>query len=124
MILFTPHTEIDDIKNLFPKAVFNESSLYGAYTSVSESGGTVKCLIKIDGRFCEIQNIVTDYSDKLLTEGLLRAALNFAGNRGAYTAKCCDENISDVLTILGFKKSEEFYEGDIPTLLQGSCCKH
>lgn len=124
MILYTPHSNIAEIKGLFPDILFEKDKIYGAYTSISESGDAVKCLIEINGRFCEIKNIKTDLKDKLLTEGLMRASLNYAGNRGAYIAKCKDENISDVLILLGFSKSGDFYEGDIPTLLQGSCCKH
>lgn len=123
MILYTPHSNIDDIKLLYPKVSFCKNSIYGAYTAPAENGITAKCLIKIDGRFCEIKSIVTDNTDKLFTEGLLRASLNFAGNRGAYIARCCDTNVADVLTVLGFEKKNGFYEGDIPTLLLGNCCK-
>lgn len=123
MIHYIPHSDIDDIKTIYPEVSFDKNRVYGAYTTPYESVGIAKSLVKIDGRFCEITGIVTDITDKLLTEGLLRASLNFAGNRGAYIAKCADESIADVLTLLGFTKSGEFYEGDIPTLLQGSCCK-
>lgn len=124
MIKYEPLIEIDDIKELFPDVIFDKTCGYGAYKALDDSGNTVMALIRIDGRFCEISNIVTDYADKLLTEGLLRAALNFAGNRGAYIALCSDEKIADVLTLLGFTKKNGTYEGEIPVLLMGSCCKH
>ena len=53
----------------------------------------------------------------------MRAALNFGANRNAYMAYCSLEKINDVLTLLGFEKNNGIYEGDIPTLLKGSCCK-
>lgn len=126
MILYTPHSDPEAIRSLFPEVVFENTSLYGAYTAEDDHGNPVKCLIKIDGRFCEILAVNTDYTDKLLTEGLIRAALHYAGNRNAYIARCGDEKISDVLLLLGFKKNgaKAAYEGEIPELLAGSCCKH
>ena len=39
-----------------------------------------------------------------------------------YSVLFC-EKIKDVLILLGFEKNNGIYEGDIPTLLKGSCCK-
>ena len=64
-----------------------------------------------------------DFSDKLLVEGFLRAGLNYCANRSAYMCYCELDEISDVLTHLGFENNNGVYSGDIPTLLKGSCCK-
>jgi hypothetical protein len=82
-----------------------------------------KCLVKIDGYRCYILSIECDFSDKLLVEGFLRSGLNYCANRNAYMCYCELEDVSDVLTHLGFEKTNDVYSGDIPTLLKGSCCK-
>lgn len=124
MIFYKPETEIKNIVSLFENAEFDDNSSYGAYVGFDEDGSNVgKCLIKINGFNCEIISIDCDYSDKLLVEGFLRAALNFCANRSAYMAHCSIFEISDVLLYLGFENENGVYSGDIPTLLKGSCCK-
>ncbi len=124
MIFYKPETEIENITNLFNNTAFDNNSLYGAYIGINEDGNAVgKCLMKINGYNCEIVSVDCDYTDKLLVEGFLRAALNFCANRSAYMAHCSITEIKDVLLYLRFKNENGVYSGDIPTLLKGSCCK-
>lgn len=125
MIYYKPVTDIFELKALFSKADFSENSVFGGYIGYNEQNIEVgKCLVKVDGYKCRILFLLCDYSDKLLTEGFIRSALNFSANRNAYMAYCKIEEISDVLKLLGFESDNDgFYSGDIPTLLQGSCCK-
>lgn len=124
MLFYKPITNLDEIKFLFNLTSTDENSVYGAYIAVEGDKQLGKCIVKIDNMNCEISNLEVEINDELLIEGLLRASLNFAGNRNAYMARCSDEKIKDILLLLGFQKKDDYYEGDIPTLLLGSCCKH
>ena len=124
MIYYKPITDRQVLRKLFPKKSIDEEDICGAYIGFDEEGNDVgTCFISTDGYKCYLSDISCDLSDKLLVEGFIRAALNFGANRNAYMAYCSQENIRDVLLMLGFEKNGEFYGGDIPTLLQGSCCK-
>ena len=123
MIFYKPITDIDTLKKEFSDKEFNDN-IYGAYIGIDEQGSSVgKCLMSVDGYSCFINMLICDYSDKLLVEGFIRAALNFCANRNAYMAYCNISEISDVLIYLGFENNNGVYSGDIPTLLKGSCCK-
>ena len=124
MICYKPIYDIDDLKSIFQDIIFDPKAIYGAYYGVEENGDLVgNCLFSIDGYNCHILSMNCDYSDKLLVEGYIRAALNFCANRNAYIAHCGIVEINDVLTMLGFENKNNVYSGDIPTLLKGSCCK-
>ncbi|MEG2079955.1 MAG: hypothetical protein RRZ68_00135 [Oscillospiraceae bacterium] len=123
MLFYKPITNLDEIKSLFKLTSTDEKSVYGAYIAVEGDKQLGKCIVKIDNMNCEISNLEVEINDELLIEGLLRASLNFAGNRNAYIARCSDEKIKDILLLLGFQKKDDYYEGDIPTLLLGGCCK-
>lgn len=124
MIYYKPITDKQELRILFPQKLINDSDLCGAYIGFDDDGNKVgTCFINTDGYKCYLSDISCDLSDKLLVEGFVRAGLNFAANRNAYMAYCGQENISDVLLMLGFEKNGDLYGGDIPTLLKGSCCK-
>lgn len=125
MIFYKPFKDNDEIKKLFPSVEIDENKINGAYVGFDENNNMCgKCMVEIDGYNCTVKNVVQQNNDKEIIEGLLRAALNFAGNRNAFTANCSQEDISDVLFLLGFKKENGVYKGEIPTLLMGSCCKN
>ncbi|MCH5190849.1 MAG: hypothetical protein J1F23_01650 [Oscillospiraceae bacterium] len=124
MIYYKPITDKQQLRKRFPQKPINDSDVCGAYIGFDDSGNNVgSCYINTDGYKCYLSDVSCDLSDKLLVEGFVRAALNFGANRNAYMAYCNQENISDVLLMLGFEKNGDLYGGDIPTLLQGSCCK-
>lgn len=123
MIFYKPITDFETLKTDFPEFQFKDST-YGAYLGIDEDGNSVgTCLMSVKDYSCYIHILKCDYSDKLLVEGFLRAALNFCANRNAYMAHCEIDVISDVLRHLGFENNNGVYSGDIPTLLKGSCCK-
>lgn len=125
MIFYKPLTDTESLAQYFPQKNFDGNTVFGGYIGYDESNNAVgKCLVEINGYKCHISAVECDFSDKLLTEGFIRSALNFCANRNAYMAYCEQETISDILLTLGFEKnSENIYSGDIPTLLKGSCCK-
>lgn len=123
MVYFKPITDKGALAERFgfepePNIVYGG---YIGYESDSEEVGS--CLLKVHKYNCAILRIDCDMSDKLLTEGFIRAALNFAANRNAYLAFCEIGEANDVLLSLGFENNNGVYSGDIPTLLKGSCCK-
>ena len=124
MICYKPIVNIKELVEIYPDFNFNKELVYGGYFGIDEDGNKVgDCLFSINGYNCSIDIIDCDYSDKLLVEGYVRAALNFCANRNAYMAHCSIETVADVLLMLGFEKNNDIYSGDIPTLLKGSCCK-
>lgn len=123
MVFYKPYTDLNEIASLFPKVIFSENNTYGAYVAYENERLCGKCLVCIQGYRCEVHVSPAEQSDALLAEGLLRAALNFAGNRNAYIAECRDVFLRDVLLLLGFRDEDGVFTGDIPTLLLGSCCK-
>lgn len=125
MIYYKPITDSQKLTDIFSDIDFSDGYTYGGYIGFDENDNNVgHCLVKIKDYSCFLVSVECDLSDKLLTEGFIRSALNFSANRNAYMAFCSQENISDVLLTLGFEKNDNnVYSGDIPTLLKGSCCK-
>ena len=123
MVLYKPITERMEIQRLFPSADLSPEKTVGAYVAEENGVSCGKCMVEIDGQSCEISHLTVANDDPLFTEGLLRSALHFAGNRNAYMAVCRENAYHDVLLLLGFSEQDGIFCGDIPTLLMGSCCK-
>lgn len=109
---------------MFPHADLTGEKTVCAYVALEDDAILGKCLVEVTGYTCTISELAQTGADKLVTEGLVRAALNFAANRGAYLASCSIVQIADVLKMLGFSEENGVFRGEIPELLQGSCCKH
>lgn len=63
-------------------------------------------------------------SDDIITEGLARAAMNYAANRYAYIAKVKKVNVSPAFLRLGFS-GEDILSVEIPVALTSGCsCGH
>lgn len=82
-----------------------------------------KCAFRLKGYSMEIVYVESYDDDPETVEGLIRSALNFGGNRSVYMADYLASNGIEVVKTLGFEYTDGKYSGDIPTLLQGSCCK-
>ena len=70
-----------------------------------------------------ITSVAVPDGDAETQEGLIRSALNYAGNRNAYVAYYCAPQAQNVALLLGFLKQGDKLYGEIPFLLAGSCCK-
>ncbi len=81
------------------------------------------CSVSVNGYECTLSGLTVSSDDSLLVEGLIRSALNYAANRGAYIANCSQSGFDPVLKLLGFEFNNGVYSGEIPELLKGSCCK-
>ena len=83
-----------------------------------ENGENIgECMFSLGGTYAEILSVKTRDGDRLVAEGLVRSALNFAANRSAYMARADVGRVEN----LGFEEKNGFYESDIPSALTGSC---
>ena len=114
MIFFKP-------ENVTP---LNGQAVSAKITAFDGSNEIGSCTVTVDSFNCYLSTFSVLTGDDLLTEGLIRSALNFAANRGAYIAVCADLSVENTLKLLGFSLSDGKYKGEIPELLKGSCCKN
>ena len=105
----------------FRPEINGNTAVISALDGESVSGG---CKVSVNSYECVLSDITVADNDELLAEGLIRSALNFAANRGAYIAKCSQSEFDGVLKMLGFAANGGEYSGEIPELLKGSCCKN
>ena len=79
-----------------------------------------KCFLKLDGMTADV--FYLDLSGGAeIGEGLLRAAYNFAANKGAYWGVCSAKNAEEATKRLRFEVQNGVLQNDIPTLLTGTC---
>ena len=77
------------------------------------------CELWIHDETADVTTITAD--DAEVGEGLVRAALSFAANRGVYMAVCTAKDAEAVTARLPFEKRGGVLGNDIPTLLTGCC---
>lgn len=80
------------------------------------------CKLRIDGVTADVYEIELSDGSAEIGEGLLRAAYNFAANKGAYWGVCSAPDAEAVTKRLRFETVNGRPENDIPTLLSGTCC--
>lgn len=96
---------------------------YIGYDLSDNSRECGKCVFRLNGYSMEILYVDSYDNDPETVEGLIRSALNYGGNRNVYMADYKADKGLDVAVTLGFEENKGVYSGDIPSLLQGSCCK-
>ncbi|MBR6315022.1 MAG: hypothetical protein IKR49_10370 [Clostridia bacterium] len=108
----------------FEPTILNTADCTARFTA--KDGETVfgSCDLLLHDNVAEIISCDCKDSNPEITEGLFRAALNFAANRGCYIAVCSAEGTDDVRDLLGFLKQNGRWQNDIPTLLTGHCHKN
>ncbi|MBE6828365.1 MAG: hypothetical protein E7514_07145 [Ruminococcaceae bacterium] len=121
MIRFLPALDSEKLKALYPDKQF-EDAQYCRYDAEENGNITGSILAEVKGYNCFLSNLDTE-SGNLTAEGLIRSALNFGANRGAYMAFADISGFGDVLANLGFADNNGVLCGEIPELLKGSCCK-
>lgn len=100
---------------------FESGDVFGmkAFDGESEAG---TCTFSLEGYFMTFESV--DCGDDILTEGLARAAMNYAANRNTYIAKIKKEMSSPAFTRLGFS-GDEILSVEIPEALASGCtCSH
>lgn len=110
MIFFKPTVNIENECEVFFSAIENDK-VYG------------KCTLMIEGNKATVLNVSFDDNKPYLVEGLLRSAFNYAGQKNCYMGYCKSGDISFFLDKMNFIKDNDLYFNDIPTILQGNCCK-
>ena len=102
-----------------PKKISENICFYEAFEDDLKLGF---CEINISNQYAEIMQVKALNDDSSIAEGLIRSALNFAANEGAYIAKADSDNVdSQILIKMGFKNKDGIYQNDIPSALQGTC---
>ena len=91
------------------------------YTAVENGQITGHITLTYHLTACAVKQIEADNEET--AEGLIRAALNAAANRSAYTAVYEPDSFLSVTALLGFEKEGDKLTGEIPFLLTGHCCK-
>lgn len=120
MLKFVP---VDYTELGFP--FFEDATLNGyiGYDLSDNNKECGKCAFRLNGYSMDIVSVDVYDDDPETIEGLIRSALNYGGNRNVYIAYFKADKGLDVAVTLGFEFDGEKYIGDIPSLLQGSCCK-
>ena len=93
----------------------NGNAGFSAFDGETEIGS---CEIKLEGY--SVRFLVVNCSDDIITEGLARAAMNYAANRNAYIALISRELSSEAFERLGFK-GDEILSVEIPEALASGC---
>lgn len=118
MLTFKPKTNTE----LMDKYKTDSSAL--GYIAYDESGKECGYIVfYLNGYSMEITDTDVFDGDEETYEGLMRSALNYCGNRNAYTAYYSSKNAVKVAKTLGFEQQGDKLYGEIPFLLQGNCCK-
>lgn len=116
MIEFLP-----DKNSAEAKAEHGETAV--EFRAVEAGRQLARCVLTVDGLNAELFEL--SGSEPLITEGLVRAALNYAANRNAYTACVEARELSEesrlLLLRLGFSENGAALEADIPEVFLGGC---
>ena len=105
----------------FEPTVINSESCTARFTA---NDGDIRlgiCELLLHNNLADITAVSLKTDDLSIGEGLLRAALNFAANRGYYMAVFSAKDAENVRRRLPFEEKNGSFRGDIPSLLAGTC---
>lgn len=80
------------------------------------------CLLQMTEHGVDILSITCAEGDSSLIDWLMRSAMNYAANRGAYLAFCNLSQYEDILLSLSFEKKDSYYVGEVPEIFKGCTC--
>lgn len=109
-MIFFDHTISERNENLIQ---------FTAYENKTNEG---ECLLDLRYDDAEVTFISYNQNKPYIAEGLIRAAFNYAANKGFYMGKCCCEYAVSVLENMNFENRNGLYINDIPSILVGKCC--
>jgi hypothetical protein len=118
MIKFVPKNNID----LDEPYCADSSALGYIGYDLADSSECGRCVFHLNDYSMNVDFVTAD--DDEIAEGLIRSALNYCANRGAYIAYYLAEQNKNVAAALGFSENNGKLNGEIPELLKGSCCKN
>lgn len=105
----------------FEPTVLNSEHCTARFTAKDGDASLGVCELLLHDRLADITAISLQTEDLSIGEGLLRAALNFAANRGYYMAVFSAKDAEAVQRRLPFEQKNGRLQGDIPSLLAGTC---
>lgn len=115
MIEFKPVIESDK-----SDCEYKDINGFFGYIAIEDGKKEVgNCLSRLDGYSMCI--ISLSAQDSLTAQGLLRSALNFGANRGAYIAKVDEDSAASIAESMGFQYKDGVLTGEIPEILAGGC---
>ena len=105
----------------FEPTVLNDAACTARFTA--KDGDTVlgTCDLLLHDGVADLVAVQLTADDCSVGEGLFRAALNFAANRDYYIGVCSAPDAQDVRARLPFREKDGQWQGDIPSLLMGTC---
>ncbi len=92
------------------------------FTALENDNVLGESILDLTMKYAEITFVTFDEKTPYVTEGLLRAAFNYAANNGFYIGKCSSENAYAVIQKMNFEFIDGKYTNDIPSILMGKCC--
>lgn len=123
MIKVSPIASQEEVKASFARfglCAAEESAVLAATNGTDVLG---KCLLECREDGVHILAIDFLQEDDSLVDWLMRAAMNYAANRGAYLAFCSLSQYEKILTSLSFEKKGDVYVGEVPEIFKGcKCC--
>ena len=82
------------------------------------------CDLLLHDQVADLVSCALSVPDPIIGEGLFRAALHYAANRGYYIGVCSAPQADAVRARLAFLEKDGRWCNDIPTLLTGHCCEN
>ena len=82
------------------------------------------CDLLVHNGVADLVSLRLDTPELSIGEGLIRAALHYAANRGIYLAVYSAKGVDAVRSRMAFCLQNGQWRNDIPTLLMGSCAGH
>ncbi len=110
MIHFRPCLKNDDKNGITFEAIENDVICGSCHMTFSDGKAVV-------------DSLCYDTDKPYLVEGLLKSAYNHAVQKNIYMGYCTCKNITHFLDCMNFEKQNGVYCNDIPSILQGNCCK-
>lgn len=121
MIKVSPVLSKNEIHEIFAQYHLCAGNDSAVLTAMNGSDILGKCLLECREDGVHILAIDFQQGDDSLVDWLMRAAMNYAANRGAYLAYCGLSQYEDVLLSLSFEKKGDIYIGEVPEIFKG--CK-
>ena len=110
MIFFRPVVSAENQNEITFEALENEQ-LLGS------------CTMLIDGNKALINAVDVISDNDYIIDGLIKSAFNYACIKNCYMGYCSCSEISTFLDKMNFNRKDGLYYNDIPSVLQGNCCK-
>lgn len=108
---------------LFRPVETPENPSFIEFEAIENDSKCGMCRLEIEGNKAVVYELSYDADKPYLVEGLIRSAFNFAALKSCYMGYCRCENIEPFLDRMNFLKENGIYFNDIPSILQGNCCK-